>query len=140
MCIDKGLKLKAHNIAVYLINRFNADFNKDNINTFKLSVKEAYNDNGYIIYFDNKKIYYDIHILPRYEEKGRNRIRILGTYYFFLLNEKTSKNDYYYYFLHIIQSLFKHQKEYKDVYGCCPHCLFEINKMIENFKHVNVLV
>lgn len=138
--VDDGLKLKAKNISIYLIERFNKDFNKDKNNTFKLSIKDAYEGNGYIIYFENKKIYFDIHVLPKYEEKGKNRVLLLGTYYFFLLPEKTTKNDYYYYFLHIIRSLFKHQRENKSVYGCCPHCLFEINKAIDSFKQVNILV
>lgn len=139
--IDDGLKLKAKNISNYLVERFNNDFNKNNINnTFKLSVKDAYEGNGYVIYFENKKIYYDVQLLPKYEENGKNRILLLGTYYFFLLPDKTTKNDYYYYFLHIIRSAFKQQKKNETVYGCCPHCLFEINKKIDSFGQVNILV
>ena len=138
--VNEGLKLKAKNISSYLVERFNNDFNKDKNNTFKLSIKEAYEGRGYIIYFENKKIYFDIQLLPKYEEKGKNRILLLVTYYFFLLPDKTTKNDYYYYFLHIIRSLFNHQRKNQGIYECCPHCLYEINKKINSFEQVNILV
>ena len=123
---NNDLKFKTLQIANYLVNRFNQDIKNE---TFKLVVEEAYHKNGYKICFVNKKIYYDIHLLPEYEN-GKNKVCILGTYYFYLLDEKKTKKDYYLFFLEIVNSLFKKQWENLNVYGTAPQCIHEVNQLI----------
>ena len=133
---NNDLKFKTLQIANYLVDRFNQDINKEQ---FRLVVTKAYKDNGHKICFVNKKIYYDIHLLPEYEKNGKNKVCILGTYYFWLLDEKKTKNDYYVFFLEIINSLFRRQWEAIDVYGTAPQCIHEVNHLLSSFKQATLL-
>lgn len=113
--MEDGLIFKAHQVAEYLVERFNNDFSNRGIT--KLYIEKTYLEDGYYIKFENKHIYYDIRLLAK---KG-NDLKdfgkyFLGTFTIHLLSDTTSKLDYYIYFLCIMRKLFIKQSEFNRNY------------------------
>ena len=104
------LMFKAKLVSEYLVSRFTNDFDKRGL--LGLSIKKTYSEDGYYIFFENKKIYYDFAIIAEEKDVSKSGKYLLGTYYIYLMDDKATKNDYYIFFLTLMKKLFLKQSEF----------------------------
>ena len=104
------LMFKAKLVSEYLVSRFTNDFDKRGL--LGLSIKKTYSEDGYYIFFENKKIYYDFAIIAEERNVTESGKYLLGTFYIYLMNDNAVKNNYYILFLTLMKKLFEKQIEF----------------------------
>ena len=115
--MNDGVLLLALNVCKYVVNRFNNEFDTAVRNKeYTLKFKQTSNSNGYLIYFENKDIYYDFEIRIDINKKFCS----IGTVYIPVPDKTITKNEFYRSFLDSVYWVLDRQNKQLHVYEKLP--------------------
>ena len=115
--MNDGVLLLALNCCKYVVDRFNNEFDTAVRNKeYALKFKKTSNSNGYLIYFENKDIYYDFEIRIDINKKFCS----IGTVYIPVPDKTITKNEFYRSFLDSVYWVLDRQNNQLYVYEKLP--------------------
>ena len=115
--MNDGVLLLALNVCKYVVSRFNNEFDTAVRNKeYALKFKKTSNSNGYLIYFENRDIYYDFEIRIDINKKFCS----IGTVYIPVPDKTITKNEFYRSFLDSVYWVLDRQNKQLHVYEKLP--------------------